>query len=72
MKKTRSALDNPKPRNEEIDIFGVTHRGLVRAVNQDHFLISVLTEKLTMLQTSLPVLPDRAQHEGILHRSGGR
>jgi len=46
-----------KPRNDEIDVFGVTHPGLVRPVNQDHFLISVLGTEHTILQTSLPDAP---------------
>jgi serine/threonine protein phosphatase PrpC len=53
-----------KPRNDELDVFGVTHAGLVRPVNQDHFLIATLGRDLAVLQTSLgerlpelPVIP---------------
>ena len=28
-----------KPRDDEIDVYGVTHPGKVRTENQDHFLI---------------------------------
>jgi serine/threonine protein phosphatase PrpC len=42
-----------KPRNDELDVFGVTHAGLVRPVNQDHFLTASLGRDLTVLQTSL-------------------
>jgi serine/threonine protein phosphatase PrpC len=54
-----------KPRNDEVDVFGITHQGLVRSSNQDHFLIATLGRELTVLQTSLEpppaqrtVLPD--------------
>jgi serine/threonine protein phosphatase PrpC len=47
-----------KPRNDELDVFGLTHPGLVRANNQDQFLTAVLGGKLTVLQTSLAAVPD--------------
>jgi protein phosphatase len=47
-----------KPSNDEIDVYGVTHPGLVRSENQDHFLIGVLGTRLTALQTSLPRVPE--------------
>ena len=28
-----------KPRDDEIDVWGVTHPGKVRATNEDHFLL---------------------------------
>jgi len=43
-----------KPRDDEIDVFGLTHPGKVRAVNQDHFLICSLQKKLQVQLTSLP------------------
>ena len=43
-----------KPRDEEIDAFGLTHRGLVRPNNQDHFLVGSLRQRLQVRQTSLP------------------
>ncbi|HSJ13286.1 MAG TPA: protein phosphatase 2C domain-containing protein [Longimicrobiales bacterium] len=43
-----------KPRNDEIDVFGITHPGLVRPSNQDHFLTATLGRELHILQTSLP------------------
>lgn len=46
-----------KPRTEEIDVFGATHRGRVRPDNQDHFLIGTLGSQLRVLQTSLPQPP---------------
>ena len=43
-----------KPRDDEIDVFGLTHAGRVRANNQDHFLISSLRRQVQILRTSLP------------------
>ena len=54
-----------KPRDDEIDVFGVTHRGKVRPTNQDHFLIGSLHQRFTVIQSSLsdsteqPVAEDR-------------
>jgi protein phosphatase len=47
-----------KPRDEEIDVYGLTHRGHVRPSNQDHFLIGALRQRLQVLQSSLPALAD--------------
>jgi serine/threonine protein phosphatase PrpC len=43
-----------KPRDEEIDVFGLTHIGTVRKTNQDHFLICSLRRQVTIHRTSLP------------------
>ena len=48
-----TALDR-KPRDEELDVYGLTHVGKVRAVNQDHFLICSLSKHLQVHLTSLP------------------
>lgn len=42
-----------KPRDSEIDVYGLTHVGKVRASNQDHFLIGSLRKQLDIHQTSL-------------------
>ncbi|HVX88762.1 MAG TPA: protein phosphatase 2C domain-containing protein [Gemmatimonadales bacterium] len=42
-----------KPRDEEIDVFGLTHPGKVRPTNQDHFLLASIHRRLDILQTSL-------------------
>lgn len=44
----------PKPRDEDLDLFGLTHKGKVRKDNQDHFLISTLHKTIRVLSTSLP------------------
>ncbi len=43
-----------KPRDNELDVFGATHVGKVRAENQDHFLIASLHKQLAIHQTSIP------------------
>jgi protein phosphatase len=60
-----AAALNRKPRDEEIDVYGLTHPGKVRTENQDHFLIGALRKQMVVRQTSLPELdqlmtdPDR-------------
>ncbi len=44
-----------KPRDDEIDVFGLTHKGLVRDDNQDHFLLATIHKRVQVLQTSLSV-----------------
>ena len=54
-----------KPRDSEIDVFGVTHVGLKRPTNQDHFLIGSLRQRFNVRQSSLhdfsdlPLMEDR-------------
>ena len=43
-----------KPRDEDIDVYGLTHPGKVRKENQDHFLICSLTRDVSVHRTSLP------------------
>jgi len=47
-----------KPRDDEIDAFGLTHQGLVREINQDNFLIAGMRKQMQVVLTSLPN-PDR-------------
>jgi serine/threonine protein phosphatase PrpC len=42
------------PHREHADIHGVTHPGLVRKENQDHFLIGTIHKLLQVYQTSVP------------------
>ena len=44
----------PKPRDDELDLFGVTHIGKVRKENQDHFLICTMHQQLVIHGTSFP------------------
>ena len=47
-----------KPRDDELDAYGLTHRGKVRAENQDHFVLGSLRKRLNIRQSSLPELND--------------
>jgi serine/threonine protein phosphatase PrpC len=46
-------LDNRKPRDDEIDVYGLTHVGKVRKANQDHFLLASIHKRVQVHQTSL-------------------
>ena len=43
-----------KPRDDELDLFGLTHPGKVRAENQDHFLLCTVHPQAVIHATSLP------------------
>lgn len=43
-----------KPRDDEIDVFGLTHQGKVRKSNEDQFLLASLHRRLEVHATSLP------------------
>ena len=42
-----------KPRDDEIDVYGLTHAGKVREENQDHFLLSSIHKHVEIISTSL-------------------
>ena len=44
-----------KPRDDELDAYGITHRGKVRAENQDHFVIGSLRKRIAIRQSSVPL-----------------
>lgn len=60
-----SSPSRRKPQDEEVDVYGLTHVGLVRKQNQDHFLVGSLRKHLDIHHTSLhdaeqiPVLSER-------------
>ena len=49
-----SASPSRQPRDDELDVYGVTHPGKVRNSNQDHFLICSLRKQIQVHLTSLP------------------
>jgi protein phosphatase len=51
---TTSARPTRKPREDEIDAYGVTHAGNVRKDNQDHFLLCSLRRQLVVRLSSIP------------------
>lgn len=46
--------DLRRPRDEELDLFGLTDRGKVRPDNQDHFLVCTVHQQVVIHGTSLP------------------
>ncbi len=54
-----------KPRDSELDIYGLTHIGHLRKTNQDHFLISMLRREVRIMQTSLRTAPDDSSTERL-------
>lgn len=42
-----------KPRDDELDAYGITHRGKVRPTNQDHFLLATIHKHVNLVLTSL-------------------
>jgi protein phosphatase len=58
-----------RPRDDELDLFGLTHRGLVRRENQDHFLLATVHPQVLIHGTSLPAaeaLPLRGERFATL------
>jgi protein phosphatase len=43
-----------RPADEELDLFGLTHRGLVRTENQDQFLLCTVHPEVVIRSTSIP------------------
>ena len=44
---------SPKPRDNEIDVFGLSHPGKMRSENQDHFLLATIHKRVQVIQTNL-------------------
>jgi len=55
------ATTDRKPRDDEIDVFGLTHQGKVRKTNNDHFLLASLHKRMDVLLTSIPGLADASK-----------
>jgi serine/threonine protein phosphatase PrpC len=53
MATTLIATDDRKPRDDEIDVHGLTHVGKVRKENQDHFLLATVSKQVNVLATNL-------------------
>ena len=51
---TTSAEFGARPRDDQLDLFGITHTGRVRVENQDHFLVATVHPELVVHETSLP------------------
>jgi serine/threonine protein phosphatase PrpC len=53
MADTPRPADGRKPRDDEIDVYGLTHIGKVRRSNQDHFLVASIHKQVQLHLTSL-------------------
>ena len=51
---SRPASGDSRPRDDELDLFGLTHPGKVRKENQDHFLLCTVHPQVVIHGTSLP------------------
>ncbi len=49
-----SGMQWVRPRDVELDLFGITHIGLVRKENQDHFMLCTVHRQVVVHGTSLP------------------
>ena len=52
-----------QPRDDELDLFGLTHVGKVRAENQDQFLVCTVHPQLVVHGTSVP-MPEQLPLQG--------
>jgi len=50
----RAADTEVRPRDDELDLYGLTHPGRVRTENQDHFLLCTVHPQVVVHGTSLP------------------
>lgn len=48
-----------KPRDDEMDVFGLSHTGRVRKENQDHFLMASFHKRMNVISTNLPNIEQR-------------
>src|SRR5574338_931454 len=51
---SRAGPNDARPRDDELDLYGLTHPGRVRAENQDHFLLCTVHPQVVVRGTSLP------------------
>ena len=56
----RAANTDVRPRDDELDLYGLTHPGRVRSENQDHFLLCTVHPQVVIHGTSLPATDDLA------------
>ncbi len=73
-----------RPRNNELDVWGVSHPGKVRQENQDHFLLANINKRVEVIRTNLTkeehLIPEGEQRmaylamvaDGVGGGTGGR
>ena len=67
---TTNTHQSPRLRDDEIDLFGLTHPGLVRPENDDHFLAATVHPQVIVHGTSLPAvnrLPLRGERMATIY-----
>jgi serine/threonine protein phosphatase PrpC len=52
-------LPTRKPRDDEMDVFGLSHPGRVRQENQDHFLMATIHRRMAVLRSNLDEVTSR-------------
>jgi protein phosphatase len=48
-----------KPRDDEVEVWGLSHPGRVRVENQDHYLVATIHKRVNVLGTNLADAPHR-------------
>ncbi|MBP7621897.1 MAG: hypothetical protein KA745_13075, partial [Gemmatimonadales bacterium] len=48
-----TTTESERPRDDELDLFGLTHAGKVRRDNQDQFLLATIHPQVVLHATSL-------------------
>ena len=51
-----------KPRDDEMDVFGLSHTGTVRKENQDHYLMATFHKRMNVISTNLPNIEQSFPH----------
>lgn len=52
-----------KPRDDELDVYGLSHQGRVRPDNQDHFLLATIHKRIQVIGTNLDDAARRLPHD---------
>jgi serine/threonine protein phosphatase PrpC len=56
VKQEAQPVTERKPRDDEIDVYGISDRGKVRKNNEDHFLLASVHRRVNILSTNLSEL----------------
>ncbi|WP_310571107.1 serine/threonine-protein phosphatase [Gemmatimonas sp.] len=56
---SETAAPPRKPRDDEMDVFGLSHTGTVRKENQDHYLMATFHKRINVISSNLPDIEQR-------------
>ena len=56
---SETAAPPRKPRDDEMDVFGLSHTGTVRKENQDHYLMATFHMRINVISSNLPDIEQR-------------